>query len=245
MKIISIEGFVVSTINYKESSSIINIITKEYGVIGLISKGCKRPKSPLSKVSINLTYAVFHMYYKPSGLSTLIGGDVINTFPNIKKDIVKVTYLNYILELAKNVILQNNIEDIYNILLASILKIEEGYNPLAISNMLEVKYTSFLGVEIQTDKCILCSKDNPVLYSPSNGGFVCEKCITNEERHDTQTLKLINMYKYVDISKISTFNIDDKILKEVDKIITSYYEDYTGVYLKSRGFLKNIKTIET
>ena len=44
MKIIEVEGIVVSNTPYKESSKIINIFTSEYGIIGCISKGCKNLK---------------------------------------------------------------------------------------------------------------------------------------------------------------------------------------------------------
>ena len=37
MKLISVEGIVVSTVAYKESSKIINIFTKDMGIIGCIS----------------------------------------------------------------------------------------------------------------------------------------------------------------------------------------------------------------
>ena len=37
-----IEGIIVSEIDYKESSKIINVLTNEYGIMGLIAKGTKK-----------------------------------------------------------------------------------------------------------------------------------------------------------------------------------------------------------
>ena len=42
-----IEGIVVSEIDYKESSKIINVLSKEYGVIGIIARGTKQVKTKL------------------------------------------------------------------------------------------------------------------------------------------------------------------------------------------------------
>ena len=42
-----IEGIIISTVDYKESSKIINILTKEEGIIGVIAKGSKNIKSQL------------------------------------------------------------------------------------------------------------------------------------------------------------------------------------------------------
>ena len=83
MKIIEVEGIVVSNTPYKESSKIINIFTSEYGIIGCISKGCKNLKSKLRLPSEKFAYGTFHLYYKENGLSTLIDGDIKNYFFNI------------------------------------------------------------------------------------------------------------------------------------------------------------------
>ena len=39
MKIEKVEGIVIGETNYSESSKILNILTKEYGIIGVMSKG--------------------------------------------------------------------------------------------------------------------------------------------------------------------------------------------------------------
>ena len=70
MKIIEVEGIVVSNTPYKESSKIINIFTSEYGIIGCISKGCKNLKSKLRLPSEKFAYGVFHLYYKENSLSS-------------------------------------------------------------------------------------------------------------------------------------------------------------------------------
>ena len=50
MEIISIEGFVVGTLKYGESSKILNILTKEKGIIGVIAKGALSEKSKLVEI---------------------------------------------------------------------------------------------------------------------------------------------------------------------------------------------------
>ena len=78
-----IEGIVVSEVDYKESSKIINILTPEYGIIGVIARGTKRVNSILKSVATKMTYGYFHVKYSENGLSTLIEVDVIDMFKNI------------------------------------------------------------------------------------------------------------------------------------------------------------------
>ena len=133
-----IEGIVISEQDYKESSKIIKIITKE-GIISLIAKGSRKLKSDLRITTTKLTYGLFNIYYKEDNLSTLKEVDIINNFKNIKKDINKISYASYLLELASQVIKQNNNKEIFELLVSSLNKIDEGFDPLVITNILELK----------------------------------------------------------------------------------------------------------
>ena len=53
----TVKGIVVSETPFKESSKILNIYTKEFGIIGVMSKGCKNMKSPLRVVSQRFSYS--------------------------------------------------------------------------------------------------------------------------------------------------------------------------------------------
>ena len=57
-------GIILKERDYGESSKILDVLTKEYGIIGVISKGSKKLKSTLGGVSTKLTYGTFHIYYK-------------------------------------------------------------------------------------------------------------------------------------------------------------------------------------
>ena len=104
----TVEGIIVSTIPYKESSKILNVFTKEHGLIGMMAKGANRMKSELRSVSDKLTYGYFHIYYKEGKLSNLISVDVINPLKQIKTDLEKISYASYLLELTEQLVKQTN-----------------------------------------------------------------------------------------------------------------------------------------
>ena len=90
MEITRVNGIIISEKPYKESSKLLNIITKEYGVIGVIAKGAKGIKSKLRNVSTKMTYAEFQLSYKEGKLSTLICADIINPLNNIRSNLLKI-----------------------------------------------------------------------------------------------------------------------------------------------------------
>jgi DNA repair protein RecO (recombination protein O) len=239
-----IEGIVVSELDYGETSKIINIVTPNHGIVGIMAKGAKTMKSELRSVTGKLTYGYFNVYYKKDKLSTLINVDVIDNLKNIRKNIDRISYATFILELAEQITKQHPSEDVYKLLVASLLKINESYDPMVITNILELKYLDFLGVMPIIDSCALCGSNTSIsTLSSYSGGYVCNKCRTNEKLVDEKTIKLIRMFYYVDINKISKLDISDNVKKEINEFLDEYYDKYTGLYLKSKLFIKNLNKI--
>lgn len=239
-----IEGIVISEKPYSETSKLVRILTTE-GIIDLLAKGARTLKSDLRVSTTKMTYGIFHMHYKENKLSTLNSVDIIDNFKNIKKDINKISYASYIMELAVDVIKQNINPNIFKILISSLKKIDEGEDIELITNILEIKYLEYLGVMPVIDGCAVCgSKTSIATISSTRGGYICNNCLTNEKIVDKKTIKLLRMLYYVNIDSIESINISNKIKKELNDFIDEYYDFYTGLYLKSKAFLKNLNRIK-
>jgi len=239
-----IEGIVVGEKAHGETSKIIQLLTKEYGVIGVIAKGARKLKSDLRSSTAKLTHGYFYMNYKEGKLSILTNVDVISSFRNIQKDITKISYASYMLDLSEQVTRQNQDERIFDNLLASLTKIEDGFDPIIICSILELKYLDYLGVMPILNGCSICgSKTNLVTLSSDRGGYVCKNCLTNEKIVSEKTMKLMRMFYYVDISKISVLEIGNDSKREIHSFLDQYYDRYTGLYLKSKSLLNQINKI--
>lgn len=241
MEIVCVKGIVLSTTPFKENSKILNILTKEYGLIGVVSKGCKKLNSKLRLLSEKFAYANFNIYYKKDNLSTLVDGSIINYFENIKSDIYKLSYLSYLSELTSGVYKESESEDIYDLFINAIMKIEEGLDYKIISNILELQYLEYLGINLCLDNCVVCGSSKVSTISLSKGGYVCQNCRTNEIIYDEKVIKLLRLYNYVDISKITSLDIDKSVSDKINDIIDEYYDTYSGIHPKSKKFLKDLE----
>ena len=235
-----IEGIIIREKDYGDTSKIIDIFSKEYGIISAIAKGSKSMKSKLRSVTTKFTYGIFNIYYKENKLSTLKEVDIINNFKNIKKNIESIAYATYLLDLSEQVYKQNNNSNIYQLLITTLIKINDNYDPLPLINIIELKYLLYLGVMPELDKCSICGSKDIITLSSDKGGYICSNCRTYEKIIDNKTLKLLRMFYYVDISKIDKLNISENIKNEINEFLDAYYERYTGLYLKSKKFLDNL-----
>ena len=236
-----VEGFILSETSYGETSKIINVWTKKYGVIGIMCKGAKSLKSKNRVSTMRFSYAKFNIYLKQGKLSTLVSADVINPLKKIRSDITLIGYLSYLTELTEQVIKQNNDLLLFDDFINSILKIEDGLEPLVITNILEIKYLEKLGVLFNLDECVVCgSKNNIVTINADKGGFICLNCLSNEVIVDKKVIKMLRMYYYVNIKSITNIKVEDNIKNTINKFLDMYYDRYTGLYLNSKNFLKNV-----
>ena len=237
-----VEGIIISETPYGETSKIINVLTKEYGVIGIIAKGVKSLKSPLRTKTLKFTYGFFHIYYKQDKLSTLTDVDIIDNLRNIKEDMELISYLTYITDLTYQVTKQNNDPEIFTLYKNVVLKLNEKMDPLILTNIIELKYLDFLGVGLSLDSCIKCgNKKNIVTLDPDEGGYICKDCYTNEKILSPISIKLIRMYYLIDIPSITKISIKKENASEINYFLDKYYERYTGLYLKSKEFLNKIR----
>ncbi len=239
-----IEGFIISEVSYGESSKVIQLFTKEYGIIGVMCKGVKSMKSRLRALTLRFTYGFFYLYYKEGKLSLLKDVDVICAFPTIHSDITLLSYLNYLTELTEQVYKESMEEEIFSLFIATILQLEKKLDPVVLTNILEVKYLSFLGVGLLLDHCVRCgSTTNIVTINADAGGYLCNHCLTNEPIVSLKAVKMLRMYYYVDISSITSLKISAEVKKELNDFIWQYYDRYTGLYLKSKEFLKKVEKL--
>ena len=241
MKIVDVKGLVLNETNYSDSSKILNVLTSEYGLIGIISKGCRNLKSKLRGASRKLVYGTFHFYYKENGLSTLISIDVISDYPKTIMNLENVVYASYLLDLTRQVVKQSKDSNILPLVVSSLDKIENGLNPAVVTNILELKYLDFLGVSPVVTGCAVCGKTtNIVSLSPTAGGFICKDCYQDEGYYSDKAIKLLQMYYYVDLDKITKIDVNPKVNEEINKFLEDYYDRYTGIYLNSKKMLKNV-----
>ena len=230
------KGIVLTETSYSETSKILNVLTEDYGLIGIISKGCKNLKNKLRGVSNKMCYSEYTINYKEKGLSTLIEGTTINSFKNIYVDMKKAMYSFYLMDLVTQVLKENNNKEIFTLLVNSLTKINDGLSPELISNIVEIKLLDYLGVSLDLDTCVLCGNDKDLItIDLTSGGVICKNCYSDGYIMNDKALHLMQLLKKIDIAKLNQLEItDDAIFKEIDKFIYEYYSSYTGIYLKKK-----------
>lgn len=245
MAIKKLKGIVISEQAYSESSKILKIFTRDLGIISVLSKGCRKPKSSLHHASNKLVFATWDISYKEKGLSTLIAVDIIDYFKNIcydYTDLDKKLAAFLISDIIIQILNQKQLNfdeeiEVYDIYLSSLSKLNECLNPVVITQIVRLKLLDYLGVKPSIDACSVCgSSKDIVTMDHSSYGFLCKNCHTNEKLTNEASLKTLRMLYYVDIDKIRTLNIEEKEITDIETFLEEYYENNTGIFLNNKRY---------
>jgi len=242
-----VEGLVLRTTDYGETTKIVTIFTREYGKIGAMARGAKKPSSRLASISQPFTYGHF-LVMLGAGLGTLQQGEVIHPLRSIKQDIFLTAYASYITELTDKATEEKKPNSyLFELFIQTLLYIDDGLDPQIMTNIYEMKLLNVFGLYPILEQCAICKEpDGQFSFSIKEGGFICHRCVHEDPHHlniSPAVVKLLRLFYYIDIHRLRSINVKDETKKELKKVILAYYDEYSGLQLKSRKFLNQMEKL--
>ena len=224
MELIKVNGFVMKTIDYDESSKIVYLFT-EYGVISVLAKGAKKYKN--KKLPFLELYNQVECISTDTGLSVLKDYSIIDNYEEIKNDLKKTLWLSYMFEIISKLPKDIPYKRTYEFI-AKLLEKAKTEDVELCALMLQTKFLPLFGFKPEFKRCVICQREDIVSFSIKLGGMVCKNHRSEGE------------YDFFDVSKLYYFNVDDDFnsLSDINKAlvfenINAYYKYYVEINIKS------------
>lgn len=243
-----VEGIVLRSIDYGESNKILTIFSREIGKFGAVARGAKKPNSRLASVSQPFTYGYF-LCSTNKGLATAQQGEIIELFRSITEDLFLTAYASYIVELLdKSTDERVNNPYLFELLYQTLKYIDEGYDPQIMKNIFEMKMLPVLGLRPNFEHCVSCkSPEGPFVFSIKEAGLLCHRCIEHDPHHlklNGTTIRLLRLFSFFDLNRLGSINVKETTKSELETCISAYYEEYSGLYLKTKRFLQQLDKLK-
>lgn len=238
------EGIVIRATDYGETNKVITLYTREWGKFGVMARGAKKPNSRLSAVTQLFTHGYF-LVQKGSGLGSLQQGEMITSMRAIREDIFLTAYSSYIVELTdKSTDDRKTNPFLFELLYQTLNYMNEGYDPDVLTNIFELKMLNVLGLYPTLNQCSVCGlTDGHFSFSIREGGFICHRCLDKDPYHLKllpATVRLLRLFYYFDLARLGSISVKEETKAELRKVISTYYDEYSGLHLKSKKFLNSI-----
>lgn len=242
------EGIVIRTLNYGETNKIITVLTRNHGKIGLMARGAKKTKSKLSSSSQLFFYGNF-LYQRGKGLGVLHQADPIDSFRDMKTDIVRMAYSAYLVEFADRITEDHTgYPELYDILIQTIKWINDGISPQILVLIFNVKMLPLAGIAANIERCVHCGeREGPFHFSMTGGGYLCRQCRAMDPYSlplSLQASKLMTLFKHVPLERLGKLSIKKENIVQMKTILDNYYEQNAGLHLKSKRFLDQMARAE-
>jgi len=242
------EGIVIRTTDYAESNKIVTLFTREWGKVGVMARGAKKTNSRLTAVTQPFTYGYFLMQ-RGRGLGGLQQGELISSMRSIREDIFLTAYASYVVELTdKSTEEKNPNPFLFELLLQTLQYMNEGYDLDILVNIYEMKMLNVLGLYPVLNQCASCGRtEGNFAFSIREGGILCQHCLHKDHYHykvSPATIRLLRLFYLLDLSRLGNISVKDETKAELKMIINAYYEEYSGLYLKTKKFLDQLDSFK-
>jgi DNA repair protein RecO (recombination protein O) len=243
-------ALVIKSIDWRDSSKITTLFTRELGKVNVIAKGAKRAKSPYQGLleSMNLIDAV--IYSSPRReLQNLGEVSLESSFNAIRKSLQKTGYALSILELLECYFRHSNPDGVFFDFSKQIFFTLDGYdNEQVIFCYFLLKLASYLGFKPEFLICRCCGQQvesREATFSLAEGSVVCDRCrhvsdpVLTLAREDLQMLAAMQQAHY---KKLGTFRFLLSRSLNLTDVLLHYIQFHTGQIPELSG-LKLLKHV--
>ncbi len=241
------EGIVIRAVDYGETNKIVTLWTREFGKVAVMARGAKKPNSRHSSVTQVFTYGTFLMKLS-RGIGVLHQAEIIKTFRLIREDLLVTTYASIVMELIDKITEEKSPNPyLFELLSQTLNYMNEGFDLDVLLFIFELKMIPVMGLHLHLDGCAMCGKSEGEFgFSIREAGFICQRCVEYDVHYfkiSATIVKLLRLFYYFDLTRLGEISLKNVTKRELEIIIHTYYDEYSGLTLKSKKFLKQMKEL--
>jgi len=240
------QAVVLRHFEYGEADRILTLFTLERGKIKAIAKGVRKIASrkaghlePITQC--NLFFAKGH------DLSIITQAETINAFLKIKENLALTGQAAYVIELLERFTYEEGENrDLYNLLVDTLVRLEENPFPRTVIHYYEVRLLDLLGFRPNLQNCSVCGK--PVTaqdqyFYAQGGGAACPACgraQTDAWAITMPALKYFRHFQRSNYRQVQSLEIPVDVEKELGLLIEKYMTYLLERSLNTPRFIRDI-----
>ncbi|MGE5701694.1 MAG: DNA repair protein RecO [Clostridia bacterium] len=242
------EGIVLRTVDYGEAGKVLTLFTREHGKVGVMARGAKKPRSRLAAVSQPFMHGYFLCKTGGTGLADLTQGEIVDSFADLRQDLLLTAYTAYIVELFDRLTHEGEVNPfLFQLLLLTLRYMDEGRDAEVLCRIFESKMLIVAGIRPELRACANCGgTDEPFLISVTQGGLLCPACRSQDPYAISvtpTTWKLLRLFQVFDLERLGEIDVKPATRSQLKHVLRRFIDEHLDIRLKSRNFLDQIEKL--
>lgn len=228
-------GFVLRSFDFRNTSKIAHILTKENGKIHGIFKGIRAGKkhftTPLNTFSLN----EFIFYESRNDIWLFSFADLLNDYFYLREDFHKNLIANYIMELTNKILpIYYPVPDIYSLVDTAFCYLEDKENKKVLY-LFQIRILELSGFQPHLTACVKCGREvkRKAYFSMKFGGFLCDECFRYDRYARGVSAELISCMRYIQSNDFK-LGLRLNISKSTEQELFAILEDFLKYHLETK-----------
>lgn len=248
MPIHKTEALILGRRDFRETSVITNLYTRDFGKLSGLLKGIRTEPAKFASAVEPFSHNEVIFYRRRNSTLHLVSAcDVRNNFDNIRRDISKIGAASIITELLDSLMQpEDKNEEIFDLSLLSLKELEITNNPDKIVTIFKIKTLALSGFKPHFDSCVSCG--DKVLgqskFSLVLGGLLCTRCLSKDLAARSifrGTVASILHIEKNDFKTTLNLGMNPQIKRELDFILNAFLNFHLERELKSQKVVNKLE----
>lgn len=253
MSYIKTRGIVIRQSDVGDADKVLTVLTQTQGKVSVWAKGARRQRSRL--MASSQIFCVSEMVlYKGKSSWQLNSGEVVESFFNLRKDLERLTYATYILQLVNDVLQEEEKSSQTMRLLLNTLHFiaNTDRNPKLMTRIFELRLMALQGYKPEVNVCASCQESIPSLvqseactffFDIEEGIILCSDCcVPAKQLKPISPSTALAIFHIINapLEKLFSFNVDESTLNELTAFCRSYITKHLDKEYRGLDFLREI-----
>ncbi|NOZ61737.1 MAG: DNA repair protein RecO [Calditrichaeota bacterium] len=243
------EAIILKTQKQGETSKILTLFTKSKGILKVIAKGSRGPKSRYFGTLEPLNHIAIVYYFKETrDLQLLSQADIVGSFIELREKLEKYAIAVFCCELVQRTQLEQPNAALFRDLLA-LLRALNGATGRLMNFLFwfVLRFLDISGFKPELNQCQVCGttrKQGVLRFSILRGGFSCDKCQAPDPMSISVNGEILDFLLNIQLGQIQQIaSYACPSVEESETLLLSFlqYHIEETQYVKSLKFLKNIQ----
>ncbi|MCM8765298.1 MAG: DNA repair protein RecO [Candidatus Omnitrophica bacterium] len=193
------EALVLRRKEFRETSLLLTLFTREHGKINGLAKGVRLP---LTRWGSNFPLFSHNLilFYPRRGISLVTEAELLDDFSERFAPFSRHLFASYLAELVDLILpLEDKNEPLFNLFLKVFFLLGEGKEPEQLVRIFEIKLLQLSGFSPRIDTCLRCQKEitRSAYFSHRRGGLLCLHCGSSDKYTSDLQPGTISTLRYI------------------------------------------------